>query len=404
MQLRTLAKRHKASYTRYADDITFSFYVPMQYLPEDIVVLGGDDGEKTHHAVSVGTALSEIITKKGFVIHPGKVRLQRRDEKQVVTGLVVNQMANVDRRYIRKTSAMIHSLSTLGLETANLIHKSKSPDLTSKLSAHVFGRLLFIHQVKGVDSPVYRRLGMRFNQLESQYKVPLAKLLESYSDAGMKHNQLNIRRCWVLENEKWGTQATGFMLENNLMITCAHAFNYVLNPEIDSDVECCIEHDCKEVWFDDCTAYRVNDRSIKYTVKVLFLDKHRDLAVVSFSETNEKFEYFRLEYDLQAEIGDKVSILGFPNFKVGSTDVFRFWAAVSGRYVRSTIECGSIDKVVYSGNSGGPLINSNQHVVGVIRRGAAGDPEGTNEFVCASEVANVLTQYLSTLVVAPERV
>lgn len=399
MQLRTLAKRHKASYTRYADDITFSFYVPMQYLPEDIVVLGDNEGGKTHHTVSVGVVLSEIISKKGFTINPEKVRLQRRDEKQVVTGLVVNQKVNTDRRYIRTTAAMIHSLSTLGVDNANLIYKTKSPDASVELSGHVFGRLLFIHQVKGVDSPVYRRLAMRFNQLETPYKLPLAKLMEVYEDAGMKHNQLNIRRCWVVENNNWGTQATGFMLENNIMITCAHAFNYKLNLNIDSDVEYAFEHDCEEVWFDDCTVYRVNDRAKKYTAKALFLDKHRDLAIVSIDQADEKFEFFRLEENLQVAIGDKVSVLGFPNFKIGSTDVCRFWAAINGKYVRSTIECGSVDKVLYSGNSGGPMLNSNQHVVGVARRGAAGDPEGTNEFVCASEVVKVLKEFQSTLVV-----
>ncbi|MFL1513142.1 reverse transcriptase domain-containing protein [Pseudomonas prosekii] len=399
-QLRTLAKKHKASYTRYADDITFSFYVPMQYLPEDIVLLGVNDGGKTHHAVSVGLVLGEIISKKGFTINPQKVRLQRRDEKQVVTGLIVNQKVNTDRRYIRTTAAMIHSLSTLGVDNANLIYKTKSPDASAELSGHVFGRLLFIHQVKGVDSPVYRRLAMRFNQLETPYKLPLAKLIEVYEDAGMKHNQLNIRRCWVVENNKWVTQATGFMLENNIMITCAHAFNYKLNPKIDSDVEYAIEHDCEEVWFDDCIVHRVNDRTKKYTAKALFLDKHRDLAIVSIDEADEKFEFFRLEETLQVAIDDKVSVLGFPNFKVGSTDVCRFWAAVNGKYVRSTIECGSVDKVLYSGNSGGPLLNSNQHVVGVVRRGAAGDPEGTNEFVCASEVVKVLKEFQSTLVLA----
>jgi serine protease Do len=122
------------------------------------------------------------------------------------------------------------------------------------------------------------------------------------------------------------------------------------------------------------------------------MDKHRDLAVISIDAVDQKFEFFRLEENLHTEIGDKVSILGFPNFKIGSTDVFRFWADVSGRYVRSMIECGSIDKVMYAGNSGGPVLNLNQHVVGVVRRGAAGDPQGTNEFVCASEVFKVLQQ------------
>jgi retron-type reverse transcriptase/V8-like Glu-specific endopeptidase len=391
-KLRTLATMHRASYTRYADDITFSFYVPVQYLPVEIVEVKKVGAEMSHHSAGVGSELHRVITEKGFQINYKKVRLQRRDEKQIVTGLLVNQKVNIDRRYIRKTSAQIHSLSVLGLQAANAVHKSKNPDADTALEAHVFGRLLFIKQVKGVDSCVYRRLAIKFNQLEAPYKLPLAKLEVTAVDAGLKHNLLNIQRCWVLENERWGTQATGFMLENNLMITCAHAFNYKLNEEVDSEVEYMLEHECTEVWFEECLAFRAHERTKKYTAKVLHMDKHRDVAVISILETDQNFEFFRLEENLHPEIGDRVSVIGFPNYKPGSTDVCRFWADVSGRYVRSMIECASIDKVMYAGNSGGPILNLNQHVVGVVRRGAAGDPLGTNEFVCASEVFKVLEQ------------
>jgi retron-type reverse transcriptase/V8-like Glu-specific endopeptidase len=391
-QLRSLATAHRATYTRYADDITFSFYTPIQYLPKGIVAVGEVGEGLSHHSAVVGDELQKIISSKGFRVNSSKVRLQRRDEKQIVTGLLVNQKVNVDRRYVRKTSAQIHSLSVLGLEAANAVHKSKNPEAGTTLDAHVFGKLLFIKQVKGVESCVYRRLAIRFNQLDTPYKLPLAKLEVAVDDPGLKHNMLNIQRCWVLENGTWGTQATGFMLEGNLMITCAHAFNYKLSEEIDSDVEYMIEHDCTEVWFDECVAFRAHDRAKKYTAKVLHMDKHRDIAIISILETDESFEFFRLEEDLHPEIGDRVSVIGFPNYKIGSTDVCRFWADVSGRYIRSMIECASVDKVMYAGNSGGPVLNLNQHVVGVVRRGAAGDPTGTNEFVCASEVFKVLKQ------------
>jgi len=332
----------------------------MQFLPEEILTLAKGGVEGSHHDVSVGGVLAKIISNKGFSINLAKVRLQRRDEKQVVTGLVVNQKVNTDRRYVRKTSALIHSLSVLGLDAANVIHQAKNPGAGTALEAHVFGKLLYIYQVKGASSPVYRRLAMRFNLLNTPYKLPLNKLEESVVDAGLKHNLLNIHRCWVLENEVWGTQATGFMLEDNLMITCAHAFNHKLSEGVDSELEYMVKHECTEVWFDQCIAHRVNEKSKKYTAKVIYMDKHRDSAVISIEGGEKSFEYFRLEENLAPEIGDKVSILGFPNYKPGSTDVFRFWADVSGRYVRSMIQCASVDKVMYAGNSGGPVLNLNQ--------------------------------------------
>ncbi|KAE9649535.1 trypsin-like serine protease [Pseudomonas sp. PB106] len=388
-ELRALAIKHRANYTRYADDITFSFYTPMEYLPADIVIVNA--GTLTsHHLATVGPELLKIISGKGFQVNFSKVRLQRQDEKQVVTGLLVNKKVNVERRYIRKVAAQIHSMMCIGLDAANAIHKANDPDANTTLEGHVFGKLLFIKQVKGVDSSVYRRLAMKFNQLDAPYKVPLAKLEEFSGDAGLKHNQLNIRKCWVLENEDWGTQATGFMLENNIMVTCAHAFNYKLNEDNDSDADYMFEHNVTEVWFEECVAYRANERSKKYAAKVLYMDRHRDVAIISIVDADRRFEFFRLEENIQVEVGDRVSVFGFPNQKPGSTDVCRFWADVNDRYVRSMIQCASIDKVMYAGNSGGPVLNLNQHVVGIVRRGAAGDPLGTNEFVCSSEIFKVL--------------
>jgi hypothetical protein len=47
-----------------------------------------------------------------YLTHLKKTRLQFRNSKQVVTGLIVNKKLNVDRAYYRKTKAMAHSLYT----------------------------------------------------------------------------------------------------------------------------------------------------------------------------------------------------------------------------------------------------------------------------------------------------
>ena len=50
----------------------------------------------------------------GFKINEKKTRLQLRDSRQVVTGLVVNKKINVNKRYYKETRAMAHHLYTKG--------------------------------------------------------------------------------------------------------------------------------------------------------------------------------------------------------------------------------------------------------------------------------------------------
>ena len=94
IRLLKLAKKYKVDYTRYADDLTFSTnnkaFMEMQ-----------------------NTFLDEItaeINRAGFNVNDKKTRIQFRNSKQEVTGLIVNRKINVDRRYYRETRAMAHSL------------------------------------------------------------------------------------------------------------------------------------------------------------------------------------------------------------------------------------------------------------------------------------------------------
>lgn len=401
-ELRILAMKYKASYTRYADDITFSFYCPLQYISEDFVKLKRSAHGVTHHECVVGDKLSGIISGKHFNINYAKFRLQRWDEKQVVTGLVVNQKVNLDRRYIRKTSAQIHSIETFGFDSANEVYKSKNPETKTDIDAHIHGRLLYIHQVVGVESPVYRRLAVRFNNLNVKYKAPVAKAEEPVKISSIKFSKSLVSKCWVLEIPEYNIQGTGFMLENNLMITCAHVFDHTLDPEIEDQLAEMDLLGTNKVTVDKCVAYRVNLKNKKYSAQVVYRDSHRDLAVLKLSESDEKFDFFRLEEELESVVGDKVSVLGFPNYKLSATEVSRFWANITTRYVGSMVQYAEIDKVMYSGNSGGPVLNFNHHVVGVVKRGAANNPEGSNTFICTSEVLKVLQAYNQNFVAAQE--
>ena len=93
-----VAKKYKLDYTRYADDLTFST-------------------NDRHFVENQGEFLAEAIAaikKAGYSINKKKTRLQFRDSRQEVTGLIVNKKLNVDHTYVRKTRAMAHQLYSTG--------------------------------------------------------------------------------------------------------------------------------------------------------------------------------------------------------------------------------------------------------------------------------------------------
>jgi hypothetical protein len=61
-----------------------------------------------------GEKLAEIITHCGFVINERKTRMQYRDSRQDVTGLVVNRKVNIRREYRHTVRAMVHRLFKTG--------------------------------------------------------------------------------------------------------------------------------------------------------------------------------------------------------------------------------------------------------------------------------------------------
>jgi retron-type reverse transcriptase len=91
-----LARRLGCVYTRYADDLTFSF--------------AADDPRAVHVLIRL---CQRILAGEGYALHRRKkLRIARRHDRQLVTGLVVNQRINLPRRTRRWLRAVAHHLST----------------------------------------------------------------------------------------------------------------------------------------------------------------------------------------------------------------------------------------------------------------------------------------------------
>ncbi len=106
IKLSQLARKHDCTYSRYADDITFSSNMPL--FPSQIAE------QMDEHIWVQGVALEKVITKQGFSINPLKTRMQYKDSCQNVTGLVVNKKVNSRVSYRRTVRAMADSLFKTG--------------------------------------------------------------------------------------------------------------------------------------------------------------------------------------------------------------------------------------------------------------------------------------------------
>ena len=154
-----LAKKRRIHYSRYADDLTFS--TSEQINPKKFI-----------------NEVEEIVEKNNFVVNQEKTRIMWYFQRQMVTGIIVNnQGLNVNRKYIRNTRAMLHNWDRHGLDSQLTITKPRRnssesrpfhykhnfeamslPERRRRFIGHVRGRIDFIGNVRGKEHLLYLRL------------------------------------------------------------------------------------------------------------------------------------------------------------------------------------------------------------------------------------------------------
>lgn len=377
-QLSHLARINRCTYSRYADDITFS-----SHLATDNQIF------EVEKPTEPGRALIDLIESNGFSINLAKTRLQSNFQRQVVTGLKVNRIVNVDRRYIRTTKAMIHSLS-FGAEKANEIHQLKNGENAASFESTVFGRINFIGMVKGVESSVYLTLATKFNNLDISRKANLSpkkenrNLEEKLHFYGFKNRRQLEKSVWVVSFEEVPglnldqqlIQATAFMCEGQRMFTASHVFEKAGNPT-------------------ECIVYRIIEPNRKYKAVIVRRSAVSDIAELQIeSEETIDFPSLRLAPDLDPNQGYRLSLIGFPQLRTGHDSLSIVPCTVINSFTRSTFRHGEINAEIRSGNSGGPLVNAYMQVVGMAVIGAARiidgqhtDREGSNAYISAKHFA-----------------
>ncbi|EGR4436958.1 TIR domain-containing protein [Vibrio cholerae] len=167
-----IAKKFHLTYTRYADDLTFSSNKPFPSILVERKIQ--ENGQEKHR---VGKLLEQVINDAGFEVNHHKTRLQHKSQRQEVTGLVVNEGVNVNRKFIRKTRAMINEWAKdlLAAEIRFIkkrYHVTDSEINTSKLDGSIYkraiyGNLSFIKMVKGEDHSPYLNLCKQVLELDN---------------------------------------------------------------------------------------------------------------------------------------------------------------------------------------------------------------------------------------------
>ncbi len=109
IRLASLAKKHGCTYSRYADDITIS--TRKAEFPTQIMRQCSD-------GYIAGKRLKREIESAGFYINASKTRIQFKNSRQDVTGLVVNKKPNTKKEYWRLARAKCNQLFKTGKFTS----------------------------------------------------------------------------------------------------------------------------------------------------------------------------------------------------------------------------------------------------------------------------------------------
>lgn len=157
IRLNRLAESLKISYSRYADDITFS-----------------GDSNKVNSKLLV--LITKIINDCGYDINSTKTRFQSKYGKQEVTGLLVNNgRISVPRNYVKKIRQELYYIKRYGIDE----HKKRTGIYNKFYREHLKGKIMFVYSIN-------RDLG---NKLLIEYNLIFDNNMSNKINSNIKKNE-----------------------------------------------------------------------------------------------------------------------------------------------------------------------------------------------------------------------
>ncbi|MDY3529629.1 reverse transcriptase family protein [Riemerella anatipestifer] len=140
-------KNNNITYSRYADDLTFSY-----------------DKKKIEKSDYI--PIFNIIKEHGFIINYKKFRYFHRNARQTVTGLTVNEKVNVSRKFHKQLRAILYNWKTKGNKYTQTeifkINKNKT-----HFALFIKSYITFYGFIKGRDNINYLNFVRDFNEIVS---------------------------------------------------------------------------------------------------------------------------------------------------------------------------------------------------------------------------------------------
>lgn len=174
-----LAKRFRLSYSRYADDITFSANV------KEVFEQGSE----------FMVELRRIVEEdQKFRINEEKTRVQSKAYRQEVTGLVVNSKVNVTKRYVKQIRMWLYLWEHYGYDkAAECFHRDYSKckgqaKHDTNMENVIEGKLNYMKMVVGTDTVAYAKLAERYKRLQRGLEpgVNVSAILDEWENGGIE--------------------------------------------------------------------------------------------------------------------------------------------------------------------------------------------------------------------------
>lgn len=394
--LMNLAMRHRATYTRYVDDITFSFSVRSEAaLPANICSF--DSG-----ILSLGAELQALIAKNGFKLNEKKSRISSSRRRMEVTGLKINRFPNVRRNFIDEIRGALKACEThgylnadahwkrsfrsdFGVKRANTYRALRDDKYQPELKDFLRGKILFVKMVRGEDDLIYNRLAERFNAVMPSTTVRPLKVYP------VVKTEDDLRRaCFVIywqaaimdtasgERKMLSGQGTGFLYGDGNLITCDHIFYDTTALEgVQKDVH------ITDRELEDIKCVAIDHQHMEHDLTLMRWDVPRDLALLHFDRNAPHNKHLTPALS-SAKRHDRGWLAGYPDWTSGRpANVVE--AQVDNSYVRSGLARLELNQTIRSGYSGGPYVDKSYRLIGIAHRGAT-QSSGTNECLASHEL------------------
>ena len=353
----SLAKGQQFLYTRYADDITLSTY--KKTFDHSIVYM--DSGR-----IEIGDKLRTIFEKQSFQINPQKIFLCERSNRQEVTGLTVNAFPNLRRSYLRQLRAILHSCGKFGvINAARHYIKSglcKNPSIIAIVDREseaqkviqwfelvLKGKIQYVKQVKGARSFTYLSFARKMNKAFDREIFDLTELREF--DRIVENSTFILEYCDEKDDDDY-VQGSAFYLTDIGLLTSYHVTE-------------------NEAFFKIYTSklYGVSHIGlIGKGLREISSDENLDYALYKLPHPLEDKLTFRCGDSRYLRTGDKVTIVGYPNYQKGNSAYVQPCVITSTKTYMGAKFFTVSGRIVH-GASGGVVLNSDNEAIGIIKGG-----------------------------------